>query len=146
MTLRDKQRNSNYPVKTQQFTYGIRYWNGERWLYWSATPSNEWFESDRDARVFTDLLDTMFNAQVLSQKLKAVVEVVLFEEPKTLRSVWYKNLALRLESIEDNRNRINNLMIDEDGAKSDGCKCDSLKNECCDICTGWDGSNKLDKN
>lgn len=135
MDEREKQQ-IGYPEKNRQYhSYGVRYWNGDRWLYWGSKYSKknghveQWLDTDSKCWTTTGLLDAMFLAQGLALKHKVVIEVIRFEEPTVEWITCHSHQSLELEDI--NKTKLRNKK----------CKCDSNKQETCDVCSGW--TNKL---
>jgi hypothetical protein len=106
MKKRAKQLNY-YPTPNRQYhSYGIRYWNGEKWMYWGSKYSKnkghveQWLDNDYRCWTTTGLLSAMLKSQGLSTKSQVVVEVIQFEEPKVMWHAWYKNRPLELGEFE----------------------------------------------
>jgi len=106
----------NYPEANRQYhSYAIRSWNGYKWVYWGSRfyedegHIEQWIDEEHKCWTTTDPLSAMFKAQGLSLKTKSLVEVIIFEEPKVLKTFWYEHRLLELESIEDNNERRKDL-------------------------------------
>ncbi len=91
----------------QYHSYGIRYWNGTRWMYRGATFKKgrgwkaAWLRNEFRCNSTTSLLSAMFDAQGLARgKRHAAVEVVEFVEPKLVWATHKNNRTLSLEGEE----------------------------------------------
>ena len=93
----------SYPERNRQYhSYGIRYWDGEKWMYWGSKFSKkkghveQWIDDSYRCWTTTGLLSAMFKSQSLSFINNKVIEVIRFEEPTVEWVAWYKHRPLEL--------------------------------------------------
>ena len=101
------------PENNRQYhSYGVRYWNGTRWMYRGATFKKgrgwtpAWIRNECKCYSSTSLLSAMFEAQSLAMgKRHAAMEVVEFVEPKMVWATSKNSRTLELENIETYKQR-----------------------------------------
>ena len=103
--IKDKKYTNSRPAPMQQHhSYGVRYWNGIRWMYRSMRYRKGfglrpcWTANEAKAYTTTGLLSALFQAQGLANEIDAGgIDVVEFVYPKVVWSTCKDNRKLLLE-------------------------------------------------
>ena len=102
-----KPSRENYPPpRPQDHSYGLRYWDGDRWLYHSTVwlkPKGHfdtWLPSPDHAWTSTDILRQQFAAQSWANKYPGgIIEVVMFTDPLPVWQSYHKCRQLELGPV-----------------------------------------------
>ena len=105
-------------------SYGIRYWNGYKWLYLHQTFTesrgwvDEWLNTDSHCWTTSSILSAMFTAQKLAvampKKSAVCLYVIQFTSVTTVWSTHADNRCLELECLAENLRRRDKIKPTED--------------------------------